>query len=73
VEGNNILCFILSFKVQKLRREKELPDFPCKSVGEVEFSQFAKTVDSRIRTKCVSCPPDDVRDFYCAWEFTIDD
>ena len=60
-------------KVQTARRQKNLPDFPCKSVGQVEFSQFAKTVDSRIRTKCVACPPDKVDKFYCAWEFTIEE
>ena len=63
---------MLECRVQKIRRQKNLPDFPCKSVGEVEFSQFAKTVDKRIKTKCISCPPDEVKDFYCGWEFTID-
>lgn len=63
---------MIECRVQKLRRQKELPDFPCKSVGEVEFSQFAKTVDPRIETKCITCPPDEVKDFYCGWEFTID-
>lgn len=64
---------MLECRVQKLRRQKNLPDFPCKSVGEVEFSQFARTVDPRIKTECVSCPPDDVKDFYCGWEFTLDE
>lgn len=63
---------MLECRVQKLRRQKNLPDFPCKSVGEVEFSQFAKTVDPRIKTKCIACPPDEVKDFYCGWEFSID-
>jgi len=60
-------------RVQKLRRQKNLPDFPCKSVGVVEFTNFAKTIDSRIKTKCISCPPDKVTDFYCGWEFSIEE
>ena len=56
---------MIECRVQKLRRQKELPDFPCKPVGVVWFSQFAKTVDPRIKTKCISCPPYDVKDFYC--------
>ena len=60
-------------KVQTARRQKNLPDFPCKSVGMVEFTQFAKTVDSRIKTRCIACPPDKVDNYYCAWEFTIEE
>lgn len=63
---------MLECRVQKLRRQKNLSDFPCRSVGEVEFSQFARTVDPRIKIKCISCPPNEVKDFYCGWEFTID-
>jgi hypothetical protein len=59
-------------RVQSARRRKGLPDFPCKSVGIVEYEEFAKAVDPRIRTRCIACPPDpEPRDWYCAWEFTI--
>ena len=57
--------------VQATRRRKGLPDFPCKQVGIVEFETFAKTVDPRIVTKCVQCPPDAPEGQYCAWEFTL--
>lgn len=62
---------MLECRVQRTRREKGLPEFPCKSVGTVEFTQFAKTVDSRIQTQCIACPPDPTTDFTCAWEFHI--
>lgn len=58
--------------VQEARRRKGLPDFPCRSVGEVEFSTFARTVDAGIRTTCVHCPPDASNGECCAWEFTLD-
>ncbi len=59
-------------RVQAARRRKGLDDFPCKSVGEVEYSGFACTIDPRIKTKCRHCPPDALRDdLYCQWEFTI--
>ena len=59
-------------RVQEARRRKNLPDFPCKSVGIVEFSEFAKAVDSRISTRCIACPPDPhPREYWCAWEFTM--
>ena len=59
-------------RVQAARARKSLPDFPCKSVGIVEYSNFAKTIDSRIQTRCIACPPDPhPADYWCAWEFTI--
>jgi hypothetical protein len=64
---------MLECRVQATRRRKGLSDFPCKSVGIVEFTQFAKTVDSRIRTECLTCPPDSVGDAYCGWRFTLTD
>lgn len=59
-------------RVQEARKRKNLPDFPCKSVGIVEYRNFARTIDPRIRTRCLACPPDPhPPEFYCAWEFWI--
>ncbi len=61
-------------RVQSARKRKGLDDFPCKSVGVVEYSEFARTIDPRIQTNCIACPPDaHPDDFFCAWEFTIQD
>ncbi|MBU5636247.1 hypothetical protein KOM00_05825 [Geomonas sp. Red69] len=63
---------MLDCRVQSARKRKGLPDHPCKSVGIVEYSEFARTVDSRIATRCIACPPDPHPDeFWCAWEFTL--
>ncbi len=60
-------------RVQDARKRRGLPDFPCKSVGLVEYAGFAATVDPRIRTECVSCPPDEHPDgYWCKWRFTLD-
>jgi len=58
-------------RVQNTRKQKGFEAFPCKQVGLVEFTNFAKAVDPRIQTKCISCPPDEVYSYYCGWEFTI--
>jgi hypothetical protein len=58
-------------RVQETRRRKGLPDFPCKSVGTVEFATFARTVDSRIRATCLHCPPESPQGKYCGWEFSM--
>jgi hypothetical protein len=58
-------------RVQATRRRKGLPDFPCQSVGIVEYTEFARTIDPRIRTECLACPPDSKGESYCAWRFTL--
>lgn len=61
-------------RVQEARVRKGLPDFPCKPVGIVEYSYFAKTIDSRIKTTCICCPPDPhPEEYFCAWEFVLED
>jgi len=61
-----------SCRVQDARKRQGLPDFPCKSVGIVEYSGFASTIDSRIQTRCLTCPPDPhPPNVWCAWEFFI--
>jgi hypothetical protein len=62
---------MIECRVQATRRRKGLPDFPCKSVGIVEYTEFAKTIDPRIRTECLACPPDTTGASYCAWRFTL--
>jgi hypothetical protein len=63
---------MLDCRVQSARKRKGLADFPCKSVGLVEYEWFAKTIDPRIETRCICCPPDKhPDDVWCAWEFTL--
>ncbi len=61
-------------RVQSARRRKKLNDYPCKSGGMVEYTYFARAIDSRIHTECVGCPPDEhPEDWYCAWRFSMID
>ncbi|MFZ4855776.1 MAG: DUF6125 family protein [Desulfuromonadaceae bacterium] len=63
---------MLDCRVQSARKRKGLADHPCKSVGIVEYSEFAKAIDPRITTHCLACPPDrHPEEFWCAWEFTL--
>ncbi|MHA2273824.1 MAG: DUF6125 family protein [Candidatus Hodarchaeales archaeon] len=59
-------------RVQDARTRDGRPDFPCKEIGLVEYSRFASTVDSRITTECIACPPDaHPKEWWCAWKFTL--
>lgn len=59
-------------RVQRARIRKGLDDYPCKSVGLVEYAYFARSIDSRITTECIGCPPDPhPADWFCAWRFAL--
>ncbi len=72
-QDKNTLIFRMNdCRVQAARRRKNMPDFPCRPVGLVEYAGFAQTIDSRIKTRCIYCPPDKhPEDSYCAWEFSL--
>jgi len=59
-------------RVQAARRNKGLEDYPCKSGGMAEYPTFAESIDPRIRTECIGCPPDEhPAEWFCAWRFSI--
>lgn len=60
-------------RVQSARKRKGLDDYPCKSAGIVEYRSFAESIDKRIITECIACPPDKhPEEYYCAWKFRIE-
>ena len=60
-------------RVQSARKRKGLRDYPCKSGGMAEYPTFAESIDPRIRTECIGCPPDEhPEEWYCAWRFTLE-
>jgi hypothetical protein len=73
VEEENVLLYrVKTCRVQYARRNKGLPDFPCKSVGVIEYSLFAKMIDEHFETEALSCHPDITnKDYNCIWKFTL--
>ncbi|NIT36638.1 MAG: hypothetical protein GTN49_09075 [candidate division Zixibacteria bacterium] len=72
LSGNTLTFEMKGCRVQEARRRKGLADFPCKSVGTVEFGEFARAVDERINTACIKCPPDELGEGeFCSWRFTL--
>ena len=61
-----------SCRVQEARERQGLAPFPCKSIGIIEYGGFARTIDPRIETRCLTCPPDPKpENTWCAWEFSL--
>ncbi len=73
-EGNTLIYRTTECRVQHARSSKNMPLHPCKAVGIIEYSGFAKTIDSRFTCECLSCYPDITDNTcHCAWKFTLKD
>ncbi len=69
---DKLILKMVKCRVQDARHRKNMTPFPCKQVGVIEYTEFARTIDPRINVKCIACPPDEIeRDFWCGWEFTL--
>jgi hypothetical protein len=72
-DGATLRLVMDACRVQQARERKNLPSFPCRPVGDVEFRTFARTVDPRIVTRCLCCPPEPNAGGACTWEFTLEE
>lgn len=72
-KDNKLIFRNVDCRVQTARKRKGMPYHPCKSVGIIEYSGFAKTIDERICCRCLSCYPDITDESTCcAWEFSLE-
>ena len=72
-ENNTLIYKNTECFVQTARKRKNMEYHPCKSVGIIEYSEFAKVIDNRISCECISCYPDITDDSCCcAWKFTLE-
>ncbi|HWQ67263.1 MAG TPA: DUF6125 family protein [Methanospirillum sp.] len=64
--------YMTTCRTQEARVRKGMALFPCKVIGLVDHPIFAQTIDPRIITECISCPPDiPSGQFRCGWRFLI--
>lgn len=71
-DGNVLIYTAVDCRVQTARSSKGMDFHPCRSVGIIEYSGFAKVIDERFECECVSCYPD-ITDSNCCckWKFTL--
>ena len=73
-EGEALIYRSIDCRVQRARERKGMEFHPCKSVGEVEYAGFARTIDDRIQCECLSCYPERNDDTCCcSWRFWLED
>ncbi len=74
INGNTLTYTAVDCRVQTARSRKGMELHPCKSVGIIEYTGFAQTIDSRFTCECVSCYPDITDDSCCCkWRFTLNE
>lgn len=72
IEDNVLIYRTLDCRVQNARKRKGMEFHPCKSVGIIEYTYFAKTIDNRFACEAISCYPDITDDTCnCSWKFTL--
>ena len=71
-DGNTLIYKAVDCRVQTARKRKGMELHPCKSVGIIEYTEFAKVIDSRFTCECISCYPE-ITDTSCccSWRFTL--
>ncbi|MCX7615377.1 MAG: DUF6125 family protein, partial [Clostridiales bacterium] len=73
ITKDNVLIYrTLDCRVQNARKRKGMDFHPCKSVGIIEYTYFAKTIDDRFECEALSCYPE-ITDSTCncSWKFTL--
>jgi len=72
IKDNTLTYRTLDCRVQNARKRKGMEFHPCKSVGIIEYTFFAKTIDARFQCEAISCYPDVTDETCnCAWKFTL--
>jgi hypothetical protein len=72
VKDNVLIYRTLDCRVQNARKRKGMAFHPCKSVGIIEYTDFAKTIDDRFTCEAISCYPDITEETCnCSWKFTL--
>lgn len=71
-EGDRLVFTMQTCRVQDARNRQGLAPFPCRSVGLLEYREFARAIDPRLEVTCRHCPPEKTpAGAWCSWEFTV--
>jgi hypothetical protein len=72
VSNKHIRARVTTCHMQVARRKSGLPELPCKSAGVEALGRFGRAINSNLKLRCITCPPDDhPDDLWCEWLWEI--
>lgn len=67
-----LIMTVTKCRPQRARTRDGRGEFACKPVGMAHLSNFAKTINPRLETRCAFAPPDPHPEgIWCSWEFAM--
>lgn len=71
LKKNTAVMRVARCRIQCARRDKNLPEFPCREVRYGFLKEFAREFNPNIRVECIVCPPGPHNEtVWCEWKFT---
>jgi hypothetical protein len=70
----SVRLLVTECTMQLNRLKGNLPELPCKVAGIAAVAGFASAYNPKIKTTCISCPPDEhPPNEWCHWLFELED
>ena len=71
ISPNEVIQTCIHCPNQEVRIKQGQEIFPCKKVGLMERTNFAKVIDPEVKVECLVCPPDPrPPNVWCQWKLT---
>jgi hypothetical protein len=72
INKDNAIIRNIACRVQNTRLQKQLSEFPCKTVRWGFLKSFAHEFNPKIMVNCSVCPPDKhPKNIWCEWVFSL--